>query len=128
MALGSKTIEIIKKEKLLERNKKMGRYILDRLNTINGISNQRGLGMMLAFDLPSSSIRDDFIIECVKNGLLVLGCGERSIRVIPPYVIEKREVDEGLNIIEKAVKTCSLKGFKHRGKICDFMACGRSIS
>ncbi|MCH7568315.1 MAG: aspartate aminotransferase family protein [Nanoarchaeota archaeon] len=123
LALGMKTLEVIKKDKLLASNRKNGEYCLKSLQNIDGITSQRGLGLMLAFDLPSARVRDNVVIECAKNGLLVLSCGEKSIRVIPPYVIEKKEIDEGLEIIEKAVKVCAEKGFRHKGKVCDFMEC-----
>lgn len=127
MALGIKTIDIIKKEKLLERNRKNGQYILKRLNEIN-LDNVRGRGLMIAFDLDNERKRDDFIIECAKRGLLILGCGQRSARVIPPYIIGKEAIDEGIGIIEKAVKTVGKSGFRHSGKVCDFMGCGSDVS
>lgn len=127
MALGVKTIEIIKKEKLLERNRKMGDYIMKNLNDLD-LEEVRGGGLMIAFDLPNKKTRDNVIVECVREGLLVLGTGEKSIRVIPPYIIREEEADEGLAVIEKAVKAVSKKGFKHRGKICDYMGCGESVS
>ena len=127
LALGVKTIEIIKKQKLLQRNRKMGDYIVKRLREIGELSesmqNSRGRGLMIAFDLENGRLRDDVVIECVKNGLLVLGCGSKSIRIIPPYTIEKNEIDEGLRVIENAVRKCSSKRFKHSGKICNFMGC-----
>ncbi|MBD3210773.1 aminotransferase class III-fold pyridoxal phosphate-dependent enzyme [Candidatus Micrarchaeota archaeon] len=126
LAMGMKTIEIIKKQKLLERNRRMGGYLLSGLKDIEGIQNQRGRGMMLAFDMPTRKRRDDVIIECARNGLLLLGCGTQGIRVIPPFVIEKEEIDEGLEVIRNAVKATSRKSFRHSGKIHDFIACGRS--
>ena len=86
----------------------------------------RGGGLMIAFDLPNKKARDNVIVECVREGLLVLGTGEKSIRVIPPYIIREEEADEGLAVIEKAVKVVSKKGFKHRGKICDYMGCAEN--
>ncbi|MBU0952950.1 MAG: aspartate aminotransferase family protein [Nanoarchaeota archaeon] len=128
LALGIKTIEIIKKQKLLARNKRTGAYLQTRLTKISGTQNVRGLGLMLAFDLTTPKFRDDVIIECVKNGLLLLACGDRGIRVIPPFIIEKHDIDEGLGVLEHAISTCSRKQFKHTGKICHFMDCGSHTS
>ncbi|MDP4039496.1 MAG: aspartate aminotransferase family protein [Candidatus Pacearchaeota archaeon] len=127
MALGIKTIEIIKKEKLLQKNRVNGEYLLKGLEKI-GFENVRGRGLMCAFDLNSERERDNFIIECLKRGLVLLGAGEKSVRVIPPYVIGKKEIDEALSVMEKAYRVVSERGFKHKGKICDFMGCGRSGS
>ncbi|MFN7990718.1 MAG: aminotransferase class III-fold pyridoxal phosphate-dependent enzyme [Candidatus Micrarchaeia archaeon] len=128
LAMGMKTIEIIKKEKLLEKNARMGRYILSALKDMSGISGQRGLGLMLAFDLATAAMRDNVITECARNGLLVLGCGHKSIRLIPPYVIEKEDADLALGILQESIRACAKKGFAHTGPICDFIHCGKSIS
>jgi 4-aminobutyrate aminotransferase len=125
LALGIKTIELIKRDRLLDRNRKMGEYILKRISTIEGIENPRGRGLMIGFDLANSIKRDNFIIECAKSGLLILGCGKQSARIIPPYIIDKSEVDEGIKVIEKSLKKVRPQGFKHTGKICDFMSCAQ---
>ncbi|HSB47473.1 MAG TPA: aminotransferase class III-fold pyridoxal phosphate-dependent enzyme [Candidatus Bilamarchaeum sp.] len=125
MALGMKTIEIIKKEKLLQKNAAMGKYLLSALEDIGGIEGQRGLGLMLAFDLPDIETRDNVVVECAKRGLLVLGCGRSGIRLIPPYVIQKEDAERGIEIIDESVKACLRRGFAHKGAICDFIHCGR---
>jgi 4-aminobutyrate aminotransferase len=124
LAIGMKTIEIIKRDKLLRRNVKMGNYLMGELKKIENVNNVRGRGLMIAFDLKNGKERDDFIIECVKKGLIVLGAGEKSIRVIPPFVIEKKDINEGLKVIDNALRVCCKDGFKHKGDICDFMGCG----
>ncbi len=128
LAIGIKTIEIIKKEKMLESNRKMGGYILNRLKDIKNLSNPRGLGLMLAFDIIDHASRDNVVAECAKRGLLVLGCGTRGIRLIPPYVVVKEDVDKALEILEAAIKTCTKRGFNHSGSICDFIHCGKTLS
>lgn len=126
LAMGIKTIQIIKKHKLLKKNAELGRYFLKALKDIPDISGQRGIGLMLAFDLPTRDIRDNVVVECAKNGLIVLGCGKNSIRLAPPFVAEKRDVDIAAGIIGKAARKCAEKGFIHKGKVCDFLHCGRS--
>ncbi|HLC37717.1 MAG TPA: aminotransferase class III-fold pyridoxal phosphate-dependent enzyme, partial [Candidatus Nanoarchaeia archaeon] len=127
MALGIEIIRTIKKDKLLLRNKKNGRYIRKRLKQIEEdvpvINDVRGLGLMNAFDLATARLRSDVVIECFKNGLILLGCGGKGIRLIPPYVVSKNEIDEAFDVIRKSVDTCSVKGFKHKGEICKFMSC-----
>ena len=127
LALGLKTIQIIRKRRLLESNIRLGKYCLKRLGELP-VSGVRGLGLMAAFDLPTNKVRDDVVIECAKNGLLVLGCGTRGIRIIPSYTVQKEDLDAGFRIIGKAVRTCLKKGFRHRGQICQFMHCGDSVS
>ena len=125
MTIGLKTIEIIKKRKLLSNISKIGGYLVKGFNELE-LENVRGKGLMLAFDLQSKEIRNNFIIESLKHGLVLLGCGEKGIRVIPPYIISKREADQGLEIIGLVNKKVSKPGFKHTGKICNYLTCGES--
>ena len=67
------------------------------------ISNIRGKGLMCAFDLPDTEIRDNMISEILKNGAIILPCGGRSIRFRPPLNITEEEVLKGLDIISKAL-------------------------
>ena len=126
LALGCKTIQIIKKNKLLNNANKQGKYLRKRLQELNKFSNVRGLGLLNAFTLPNEKLRNDLVIECLKNGLVLLGCGHASIRLIPPYIIKEKEIDEAINIIEKSYNNVNRKGFKHEGKICGYMNCVRS--
>ncbi len=126
LALSLKTIEVIKKQKLLSKNIKLGNYMLKRLNEMDSISGQRGLGLMLAFDMPNPMARGHLVIECAKMGLLLLGCAKNSVRIIPPYVTSEDEADIGLDIIDEASKKIKGKNFAHRGKICTFMECSHS--
>lgn len=128
MALALKTIELIKKGKYLERNEKLGKYISKGLEDISGLENVRGLGLMLAFDLLDQSERNNFIAECLKKGLILLGCGTKGIRVIPPYIIDIEHADTALSIIEESYKTIKKKDFIHKGKICDYLNCSRHVS
>ena len=123
LALGLETIKIIKRKKLLNNIKNMGNYLSKRLNELN-VKNQRGIGLMQAFDLENKETRDNIIIECLKNGLVLLGCGHNGIRLIPPYIISKTEIDQAIEILEKSIKKCSNKLFKHQGAICNYMNCG----
>ncbi len=128
LAMGMRTIEVIRRERLLRSNAALGGRMLRRLHEIRGVSNQRGLGLMLALDLPDAAMRDNVIVECARNGLLVLGCGRRGIRIIPPYVTGDDDADAGLGILEAAVKKCREHRFRHSGAICEFIHCGRHIA
>ncbi len=132
LAMGLETIRTIRKDRLLQKNRLHGRYIqkwMKELETkIDGFWEPRGIGLMAAFDLPTSKIRDNVVIECLKNGLVLLGCGKKGIRIIPPYTIEKAEIDEGFNILANSVVKCLKPKFKHTGKICNFLKCSEQIS
>jgi 4-aminobutyrate aminotransferase len=48
--------------------------------------------------------RDKIIQACFEKGLLILGCGENVIRLIPPLIITQREADTALTILEEVLK------------------------
>lgn len=124
MALGLKTIQMIKKRNLLNNVSRQGAYLLKQLHGIDYIQEQRGKGLMIAFDLPSRGMRNNFIIECLKQGLVLLGCGYKSVRVIPPYIVGKEELDQAVSIIEHAAAKTTRPSFRHTGKVCRYLNCG----
>ncbi len=67
------------------------------------ISNIRGKGLMCAFDLPDTEIRNNMVSEILKNGAIILPCGDRSIRFRPPLNITDEEIQMGLDIISKSL-------------------------
>ena len=128
MAVGLKTIQIIKKDNLLKNITFMGNHLKKHLYDLKNenIINIRGKGLMLAFDLPNKKTRNNLIIECLKNGLVLLGCGEKGIRLIPPYVISEKEIGQAIEILEPAIKKVAKPRFRHTGKICNYLTCGES--
>jgi L-lysine 6-transaminase len=101
-------LRIIEEENLVENSKIVGEHLLNRLNEIqsdfpNTVGNARGLGLMCSFDLPSTDLRNKFKELCFKEKLVILGCGEKSIRFRPPLNVTEDEIDEGLNVIRKVL-------------------------
>ncbi len=99
-------LEIIEKDNLAQNANEVGKYLLQKLRVLEQnyegiISNTRGLGLMCAFDLPTKEKRDAFIGKARENGLLILACGDNSIRFRPHLVVTKQEIDLGIGIIEK---------------------------
>ncbi len=105
-------MRIIQEENLVNNAYEMGQYLLDELSDIQNeylqlISNVRGLGLMCSFDLPNKEIRNKFASECLKNKLIILGCGQKSIRFRPALNIIQSDLDEGLQIIKNVLNLLS---------------------
>jgi L-lysine 6-transaminase len=101
-------LKIIESEKLVQNAFDTGSYLLERLKELQSkfpklVSNARGLGLMCSFDLPGTELRNSYKDACYKEKLVILGCGERSIRFRPPLNVTKEGLDEGLKIIEKVL-------------------------
>ena len=105
-------MEVIRDEKLVENAANRGIYLSSRLEQIQLqfpklVSNTRGLGLMCSFDLPDKEKRNLFRKLSYKEKILILGCGEKSIRFRPPLNITNDQLEEGLQVIEKVLKLMS---------------------
>ena len=107
-AVGYKTIEIIQKEKLVQNADKMGKYLRNRLKELmdshKSIVEVRGLGLMDAIEIDSHKKREQIVSNCLKKGLLLIGCGHNSIRFLPPLNVTKREIDLCVDILDSVLK------------------------
>jgi len=113
-----KTIELLENG-LIENAATIGDYLLRKLKGLQNeselIGEVRGKGLMIGVELVRDRERKTKAIEernrviqaCFEKGLLILGCGENSIRLIPPLIITRREADLALSILEEVLKKIS---------------------
>lgn len=98
-------ISIYEGEKLLERCQKVGARLLKGLIKLEKegdvISNCRGRGLMIAFDLSSGEERDLMWTKLCTGGVLCLKSGTRTIRLRGPLTLTEDEADLGLVVFEK---------------------------
>ena len=114
MVRSKHVMRIMQEENLVNNAFVQGKYLLDRLNDLQSefpglLSNARGLGLMCSFDLPTPELRNDFKNSCYRDKLLILGCGEKSIRFRPALNITKEDLDAGLKIIKNVLFLMSTK-------------------
>ncbi len=72
----------------------------------------RGLGLMLGMDvnapaespLSPAQWRERIVQEAFGNGLLLLGCGERTVRFCPPLCISREHVETALQVLETSLQ------------------------
>lgn len=106
-AIGYTVIEIIQRENLLANATQMGNYFLDQLRGLQlkypFILDVRGLGLMDAIELDSRERRDQIVQKALRQGLLLLDCGYKAIRFLPPLDVRRREIDLALEILEKTL-------------------------
>ncbi len=97
-------LRIIEREKLVENARIQGARLLDQLQHLARrhpfVTAVRGRGLLLAFDLPDRPARDRFWNGAYELGLLVLRCGERSIRLRPVLDLSDDALDEAIKIID----------------------------
>jgi acetylornithine/N-succinyldiaminopimelate aminotransferase len=97
-------VEVLKRidRAFLEEVAEKGLFMKARIEKMEGVSQVTGLGMMLGISLKAKNAK-----EAVKNalelGLIALTAKDR-IRLLPPLSITYDEINEGLELLEKAIK------------------------
>ncbi len=107
-----RVLEVIEEENLVENAARMGQRLLDGLKGVQGnfsglVLNARGLGLMCAFDLANSELRDKLFAKAYENGLMVLKTGVRGIRFRPALNVVPKDIDDALEKIEDSLKQIS---------------------
>jgi len=90
---------------LLEHVRDVGGYLRERLDGLvakhaNAVE-VRGLGLMLGLvlDRPGAPI----VARCLADGLLINCTAERVLRLTPPLIVERRHVDEAVDVLDRAL-------------------------
>jgi L-lysine 6-transaminase len=100
-------LEIIAEEALVDNARVVGSRLLDGLRSLEAggkLANSRGLGLMIAFDLPTPELRQRMHERLLARGLLLLTCGVRSIRFRPPLNLSVADADAALEIVHESLK------------------------
>jgi len=87
------SVDIIQKEGLVAKSKALGEYFLKELDALNSskIREVRGLGLMLGIELKEKA--GPYVEKLMEKGVIVLLAGATVIRLLPPLVITKEEID-----------------------------------
>jgi len=109
MVRSTRILEIIAAENLVENARQVGAYLLSGLHQLAEefpklVSQVRGRGLMIAFDLPDPELRKKAVDACRAEGVLVLPCGERSIRLRPFLDLTKEDAAKGLALLGAALR------------------------
>jgi len=110
------TIRIYEKQKLLQNAAKLGPYLTKRLKEMMEeskiIGDVRGIGLFQCFEVvrdkksktPMPKEAKMIITKAWKKGVVAVTAGESSIRIMPPLIITKDQLDAGLEALQAAVK------------------------
>jgi acetylornithine/LysW-gamma-L-lysine aminotransferase len=97
------TLEVIEREDLPARAKIQGDYFLNELRAIKSdkIREVRGLGLMLGIELKEKA--GPFVQKLMEKGVIVLLAGPTVIRLLPPLVITREEIDIVLSALKEVL-------------------------
>jgi 4-aminobutyrate aminotransferase len=100
------TLELVEQE-LAANAADVGGHLFTAMSELSErqptIGQVRGRGLMIGIDLPSHQAATELERACFERGLLVLTCGERSIRLAPPLVVTRGQVDTAVSIMDAAL-------------------------
>jgi 4-aminobutyrate aminotransferase len=109
------TIELLE-EGLMDNADVQGGYLMDGLRELQRshecMGDVRGLGLMVGIEFvedrenkePDRTWRNEIIKIAFQKGLLLLGCGENSIRFCPALTVTTDEIDKCLTILDDVIK------------------------
>ena len=96
---GAKYILNTLTEDFLNEVTEKGEYIRAKLAEIEEVKSITGLGMMLGIELKTNNA-GEIAKKCSENGLLIL-TAKNKLRMLPPLVITKEEIDKGIAILKQ---------------------------
>ena len=106
VAVGKAVIEEMMQKGFFEKVEKIARYLWNKLKLLeknyNEIEEVRGVGLLLGIKTRKNNL--EIIKLFTQNGLLTVPADDNIIRLAPPLIILKKEVDEAIDIIEKTLQ------------------------
>jgi len=95
---------------------RMGDYFMRKLHTLAerhpAIGEVRGRGLMIGMELvtdrttrvPARALCDALITRAYHNGLILLSCGQSTVRFMPPLTIGESDVDEAVGLLDLSLR------------------------
>jgi 4-aminobutyrate aminotransferase len=121
------TFNVLEREGIANASR-VGDMMMERLegwkHTHPMVGDVRGRGLMIGVELvndkatrePAGALRNRVEALAFERGLMVLGCGECSIRLCPPLIINEQQATVALDILEDALTTAE-KEYAHAGQL-----------
>jgi 4-aminobutyrate aminotransferase len=109
------TIQLLE-DGLLENAEMIGNYMRERMSDwpirFKNVGDVRGLGLMIGVEIVrdqqtkerAPELRDQLESLAFERGVIVLGCGQNSLRLCPPLVLTKDQADFGLDVLEECLR------------------------
>ena len=104
-AAGCAAIDALVEDNLVQRAAEMGAYFKSELERLQAkhriIKEVRGLGFMLGMELRYDVL--NVILKAAEKGVLVLDAGRTVVRLLPPLVIEKAQIDRVIAVLDEVL-------------------------
>ena len=109
------TLDLVESEYMANAGS-VGQYFISALRQLQQrfecVGEVRGKGLMIGMELitdrssrkPAKALCDAVLTRAYHNGLLLLSCGQSTVRFIPPLMITRADVDEAMGMIDIALR------------------------
>ncbi|WP_336135811.1 aspartate aminotransferase family protein [Natronomonas amylolytica] len=106
---GALTIDVIREQDLMDNAVERGRQAKAELadEDLANAVDVRGKGLMLAVEFDTKKRRDDVQEAAMKRGLLTLGCGHKTLRLLPPMDVREREISMAVRLLSEAAEAAA---------------------
>ncbi|MFC7114701.1 aminotransferase class III-fold pyridoxal phosphate-dependent enzyme [Natronoarchaeum sp. GCM10025703] len=103
---GVATIDAIHEYDLMENATRRGQQCKELLSDayLPGVEDIRGRGLMLAIEFDTKDRREAAMRAALSRGLLTLGCGYKTLRLLPPLDVTEREIQMGVELLAESVQ------------------------
>ena len=105
MAVSATVFDVLQRDRLVDKAQQLGEYVMTRLGKMAEvcacIQDVRGKGLFIGIELdqPVKPIVD----RCMQRGVLLNGTQHSVLRLAPPLIISREQLDHGLDVIEEAL-------------------------
>jgi 4-aminobutyrate aminotransferase len=115
------TLDLVERE-YAANAARVGEHFIGRLRDLQKrfdcIGDVRGKGLMIGMELvedrasrkPARELADRVLTRAFHNGLLLLSCGQSTVRFIPPLMVSKEQVDEAMPLLETSLREAMQSG------------------
>jgi len=94
-------------EGLMQNAAEMGRHLRSLLQEAcqaqPGVVDVRGRGLMQAVEVDTAEHRNAIVQTCFEKGLVILGCGAKSVRFCPALVVDHSELECAVRLFAEAL-------------------------
>ena len=96
-------LDTVADEDFLAAVREKGDYLEKKLRELPDVKNVRRMGLMVGIEIDGDA--HDIAAKCVRNGLLIITAKD-VLRMLPPLIITKEEIDEAVCILKSTLEEC----------------------
>lgn len=109
MSAGIAVMKTIVEDGLLDNAEGTGEYFLSGLRSVKDeygelIRDVRGKGLILGIEFRSPEIAKEAVGKCTNNGLITILTEQKVMRMLPPLIVGRKEIDHAIKIIRRSLK------------------------